>query len=380
MDFTLSEEEALIQKTVREYARTRLEPVAHALDEEARFPAAQLRELAELGLGGMRIPQEYGGAGISKVAYSLVLAELGWACSSTCITIGVHTSVASDPIVHFGSAEQKQGFLPRLASLEWLGAFCVTEPQAGSDVGSIQTRAERDGDEYVITGEKMWITNGSRADLYIVAAKTDPAAGRRGISLFIVPRRTPGVRPGQPEEKMGLKASETTAVSFAGARVPVSYRLGAENDGFRMLMRVLNSSRIGVAAQGVGLAQRALDSSLGYAKDRKQFGVPILQHQAIQFMLADMAVRVEEARMLMLLAADAEDRGRLSPEWSSMAKVKASEAARMNADKAVQIHGGNGYTRDYCAERLYRDSKVLEIYEGTNEIQRTILARQLGLS
>ncbi len=377
MDFNLSEEEALIRKTVREYARTTLEPAAHELDEESRFPREQLRQLADLGLGGMLVPQDYGGADITKVAYASILEELSWACSSTCITLGVHTSVATTPIVDYGTKEQKEKWLPKLASLELLGAFCVTEPEVGSDVASLKTKAVRDGDEYKITGQKMWITNGGEADLFIVAAKTDPDKGRRGLSLFVVPADAKGVEPGPPEQKMGLRASNTTPVSFQDVRVPADHLLGKENDGFAMLMQILNGSRVGVAAQGVGIAQRAVDSSFAYAQDRKQFGVPIFQHQAIQFMLSDMKLRTEEARWLTYAAADALDHGRLRPEQASMAKIKASEAARINGDKAVQIHGGGGYTTEFCAERLYRDSKVLEIYEGTNEIQRSIMMNQL---
>jgi alkylation response protein AidB-like acyl-CoA dehydrogenase len=377
MDFEFTEEEALIRKTVREYARKTLDPVAHELDETGRFPEAQLKQLAELGLGGMLIPQEYGGSDISKVGYVAVLEELSWACASTCITLGVHTSVATTPIVDYGSKEQKEKWLPRFASLEALGAFCVTEAEAGSDVAGMKTKAVREGDEYVINGQKMWITNGGKADVFIVAAKTDPGAGNKGISLFIVPADKEGVQPGPAEEKMGLRASNTTPVTFSDVRVGEADRLGEEGDGFRMLMQTLNASRIGVAAQGLGMAQRALDSSLAYAQDRKQFGVPIIQHQAIQFMLADMAVRTEEARLLTYKAAYALDNGDLKPEMASMAKIKGSEAARINADKAVQIHGGGGFTTEFCAERLYRDSKVLEIYEGTNEVQRSILMKQV---
>lgn len=377
MDFALTEEERLIQQTVREYARTKLEPLGHELDETKRFPEAQLRELAELGLGGMLIPQEYGGADISKVAYALVVEELGWADASTCITLAVHTSVATTPITDFGTEEQKKRWLPKMATIDVLGAFCLSEPQSGSDVGSLKTKAEKDGDGWVLNGQKQWITNGGHAGVYVVAAKTTPDAGHRGISLFIVPREVDGVRPGTPEDKMGLRASNTTPVSFEDVRLGPEALLGEVDKGFYHLMATLNASRIGVAAQGVGLARRALDSTVAYTKDRKQFGVPISQHQAVQFMLADMAVRTEEAHLLTMQAAAMLDAGTLKPELASMAKVRAAEAARMNADKAVQLHGGNGYTRDYCAERLYRDSKVIEIYEGTSEIQRGIIARRL---
>ena len=377
MDFTLSEEEDLIRRTVREYARSRLEPLGHELDESKRFPREQLRELAELGLGGMLIPQEHGGSDISKVAYALVIEELGWADASTCITLAVHTSVATTPIVDFGTAAQKAEWLPRMATLDALGAFCLSEPHAGSDVGALSTRAVQEGDEWVLSGQKQWITNGGEADVYIVAAKTTPDAGTKGISLFIVPRDVEGVRPGPPEDKLGLRASNTTPVTLDDVRLPADSLLGERDRGFYHLMATLNASRIGVAAQGTGMARRALDSTVAYCKDRKQFGVPIAEHQAVQFMLADMAVRAEEAHLLTMQAASLLDKGMLRPELASMAKLRAAEAARMNADKAVQLHGGNGYTRDYCAERLYRDAKVIEIYEGTSEIQRSIISRRL---
>lgn len=377
MDFELSEEERLIQQTVREYARTRLEPLGHEMDEEKRFPAQPLKELAALGLGGMLIPQEYGGADISKVAFALVIEELGWADASTCITLAVHGSVATTPIVDFGTEEQKKEWLPRMAALEKLGAFCLSEPQSGSDASSLKTKAVKDGDAWVLDGQKQWITNGGYADVFVVAAKTSPDAGHRGISLFIVPKEDVGVRPGTPEDKMGLRASSTTPVSLEDVRLGPEALLGEVDRGFYHLMATLDASRIGVAAQGVGLARRALDSTLAYTKDRKQFGVPISQHQAVQFMLADMAVRTEEAHLLTMQAAAMLDAGTLRPELASMAKLRAAEAARMNSDKAVQLHGGNGYTRDYCAERLYRDAKVLEIYEGTSEIQRSIIAKQV---
>ncbi|MBW3581634.1 MAG: acyl-CoA dehydrogenase family protein [Euryarchaeota archaeon] len=378
MDFQLTEEEALIQKTVRQWARTTLEPRAHEMDENKRFPEEEFQDLAKLGLTGMLIPQAYGGADISKVAMALVMEELAWADASTSITLGVHASVGTTPIVDFGTEEQKKEWLPQLASGERMGAFCLSEPHAGSDVSAIKTKAEKSGDGWVLNGTKQWITNGGHAGLFVVAAKTDPSAeGHKGISLFLVPRELDGVQPGPPEDKMGLRASSTTPVVFDDVRLPPEALLGETGKGFYHLMVTLNASRIGVAAQAVGIAMRAVDSTVAYTKQRVQFGVPIADHQAVQFMLADMHLKTEASHLLTLDAASKLDQGALPPEIASMAKVHASETARWVTDKAVQLHGGNGYTRDYCAERLYRDAKVTEIYEGTSEIQRTVIARRL---
>jgi butyryl-CoA dehydrogenase len=377
VDFRLGDEEALIQQTVRGLARGPVLERAKALDRDGAFPHESLRDLARLGMLGPTIPEAYGGSPVSKVAYNLMLEELAWACASTSVTVAVHTSVAATPIVQWGSEAVKARFLPRLASGEWLGCFALTEPQAGSDVASLQTTAVREGDAYRIDGSKVFITNGNHAGCAIVAAKTDPDAGHKGISLFAVEATTPGFRRDGAEHKLGLNGSDTARLSFEGMRVPAENLLGREGDGFRQLMATLNGSRIGIAAQATGIAQRAFDEARDYARQRIQFGKPIAANQAIQWKLADMDVRIEAARLLYLRAAAAADAGSLTPAMASRAKLAASETATWAAREAVQVHGGNGYTTDYVVERLMRDAKVTEIYEGTSEVQRMVIARQL---
>lgn len=377
MDFRLSDEEELIQKTVREFARTVVADRAEALDRESRFPHDTLADLAGLGMLGPTIPEEFGGTPISKVAYNLILEELAWACASTSVTVAVHTSVAASPIVQFGSDATKAHFLPKLASGEWLGCFALTEPGAGSDVAALATTAVRDGDEYILNGDKVFITNGTHAGSAIVAAKTDMSASHRGISLFAVETGLPGYNKDGAEEKLGLHGSDTARISFSDLRVPAEHLLGSEGDGFKQLMATLNGSRISIGAQAVGIAQRAFDEATAYAKERHQFGKPIAANQAIQWKLADMDTRVEAARLLVAKAAAEQDAGRLSPEMGSRAKLFASETATWAAIEAVQVHGGNGYTKDYPVERLMRDAKITEIYEGTSDVQRMVIARQL---
>lgn len=377
MDFRLSDDEELIRKTAREYARGAVAGRAAGLDKSGAFPSESLRELAELGMMGPAIPEEFGGSPISKVAYNLLLEELAWACAATSVTLAVHTSVAASPIVNWGSQEVKERFLPRMASGEWLGCFALTEPGAGSDVAALATTAVQDGDEYVLNGTKVFITNGNHARSAIVAAKTDPAAGSKGISLFAVEAATPGFGRDGHEEKLGLTASDTARISFSDMRVPAGNLLGRPGDGFRQLMETLNGSRLGIAAQAVGIATRAFDESVAYAKERRQFGKPIAANQAIQWILADMDVRIEAARLLYLKGAAALDAGGLTPEMASRAKLLASETATWATIKAVQVHGGNGYTTDYPVERLMRDAKVTEIYEGTSEVQRMTIARRI---
>ncbi len=376
MNFGLSDEEQLIQKTVREFARGAVAARAEALDKEGGFPTETLSELAALGMLGPTIPEEFGGAKITKVAFNSMLEELAWACASTSVTVAVHTSVAATPIVQWGSDAVKQRFLPKLASGEWIGCFALTEPGAGSDVAALATTAVRDGDEYVINGDKVFITNGNHAGSAIVAAKTDTSAGHRGISLFAVETSTPGFNKDGAEEKLGLHGSDTARISFTDMRVPADNLLGKEGDGFKQLMETLNGSRISIGAQAVGIAQRAFDEAKAYAQERVQFGKPIAANQAIQWKLADMDVAIEAARLLYMKAAAAQDAGQLTPEMGSRAKLFASETASWVTNQAVQIHGGNGYTTDYVVERLMRDAKVTEIYEGTSEIQRMVIAKQ----
>lgn len=377
MDFRLSDEEELIQKTVREFARGAVASRAEHLDRSGEFPHESLQELAALGMLGPTIPEQYGGTPISKVAYNLLLEELAWACASTSVTVAVHTSVAASPIVQFGSDAVKQEFLPKLASGEWLGCFALTEPGAGSDVAALATTAVKEGDEYVLNGDKVFITNGNHAGSAIVAAKTDMDAGHRGISLFAVDCSTPGFNKDGHEHKMGLNGSDTARISFRDLRVPAENLLGNEGDGFKQLMATLNGSRLSIGAQAVGIAQRAFDESKAYAQERHQFGRPIATNQAIQWKLADMDTRIEAARLLYLKGAAAQDAGTLTPEMGSRAKLFASETATWAAIEAVQIHGGNGYTKDYPVERVMRDAKITEIYEGTSEVQRIVIANQL---
>ncbi len=377
MDFSLSDEERLIQQTVREFARGAVAERAERLDRTGEFPHDTLKELAALGMLGPTIPEQYGGTPISKVAYNLILEELAWACASTSVTAAVHTSVAASPIVNWGSQEIKQRFLPKLASGEWIGCFALTEPGAGSDVAALATTAQKDGDEYVLNGSKVYITNGNHAGSAIVAAKTDPAAGHRGISLFAVETAWDGFNKDGAEEKMGLHGSDTARLSFSDLRVPAENLLGQPGDGFKQLMETLNGSRLSIGAQAVGIAQRAFDEAREYAKQRVQFGVPIAQHQAIQFKLADMDTRIEAARLLYMKGAKMLDDGKLTPEMGSRAKLFASEMCTWATIQAVQIHGGNGYVTDYPVERLMRDAKVTEIYEGTSEIQRMVIAKRL---
>ncbi len=375
MDFRLSDEEALIQQTVRQLARGVVAERAEELDRNGTFPHESLADLAALGMLGPTIPEQYGGSPISKVAYNLMLEEIAWACASTSVTLAVHSSVAATPIVQWGTEEVKQRFLPKLASGEWIGCFALTEPGAGSDVAALQTTAVRDGDDYIINGSKVFITNGNHAGSAIVAAKTDPSAGHRGISLFAVECDTPGFNKDGHEEKLGLHGSDTARISFTDMRVPAQNLLGNEGDGFKQLMSTLNGSRISIAAQAVGIAQRAFDEATAYAKERHQFGKPIAANQAIQWKLADMDVRIEAARLLTLRAASAQDAGELTPEMGSRAKLFASETATWASIEAVQVHGGNGYTTDYPVERIMRDAKITEIYEGTSEVQRLLIAR-----
>ncbi|HLE48090.1 MAG TPA: acyl-CoA dehydrogenase family protein [Candidatus Thermoplasmatota archaeon] len=379
MDFNLTKEQELIRDTMRAFSKKHVAPIAKRLDEEHEFPHEVFEKLKPLGFLGARIPPEYGGAGIDKVAYLLGLEELAYACASTSVTIGVHTSVAAEPILIAGTDEQKKRFLPPLASGEKVGCFALTEPGAGSDVAALATTAKRDGRSYILNGAKVFITNGSHAGQYIVAARTSPDA-HRGISLFVVDRNTPGLEIGGSEEKLGLRGSDTARLSFVDMRVDADRLLGKEGDGFKILMEVLNGSRLGIAAQALGITRRALDESISYAKSRKQFGKPLAQHQIIQFYIANMATRLEAARLLTLKAATDEDRGELKPETASMAKVVASDLAEWATIKAVQIHGGNGYIRDYVVERLMRDARITQIYEGTNEIQRLIIGRALTKS
>ena len=377
MDLNLTEEQKLIQEKAREFASKELEPIASKLDELGKPPIEQFRKLGELGFLGLMVPEEYGGSKADTVSYVLVIEELSRVCASTGIMVAIQNSLVCQPIALFGTEEQKRRYLPDLASGKAIGAFALTEPEAGSDAASIRTRAVRDGDYYVISGLKHFITNGSIADVVIVFATVDPSLRHKGITAFIVEKGTPGFKPGREENKMGIRATNTSELIFEECRVPVSNRLGQEGEGFKIALMMLDSGRIGVAAQAVGIARRAYEEALKYAKSRQQFGQPIAQFQAIQWMLVDMATRIEAARLLTIKAALKKDSGERYTKEAAMAKLFASEMAVWVTDRAIQIHGGYGYMKEYVVERLYRDAKITEIYEGTNEIQRLVIANQI---
>lgn len=377
MDFALSEEHRLVQQTARDFATREILPVASQLDAEHRFPAEIVRGLAELGLMGVMVPEEYGGAGMDNVAYVLAMEEVARACASTAAIMSVNNSLVCDPILRYGTEEQKRRYLPVLASGREIGCYCLTEPQAGSDAASLQTTARLDGDGWVLNGTKVFVTNAREAWVFIVYARTEPEAGPRGISAFIVERDHPGISVGKVERKMGLLASSTCEVLLQDCRVPRDNLLGARGEGFKVALATLDGGRIGIAAQAVGIARAALEESVAYARERRQFGRPIAEFQAIQWKIADMATRIDAARLLTLRAAWLRDQGKRCTAEASMAKLFASETAMFAAHQGVQIFGGYGYIKDYPVERYFRDAKITEIYEGTSEIQRLVIARNL---
>jgi len=378
LDFELSEEQRMVQSSVREFVANEIAPRAHEYDEQAKFPREQLKGLAELGLLGMIIPEEWGGAGFDTVAYALALEEIARADSSVCVIVGVTNSVCCYPILSFGTDEQKRKYLVPLAKGEILGAFCLSEPQAGSDATSLRTRAVREGDSYVINGTKSWVTNGGEAGVYIVMAVTDREAAKKNVTAFIVEADTQGLTVSSIEHKMGQRASQTAEMSFVDVRVPAHNVLGGEGNGMRVAFNSLDNGRIGIAALATGIAQGALNESLKYAKERQAFGHSISEFQAIQFKLADMATQTEISHWLTLRAAALKDAAsKQTGYYASMAKLYASESANKVCADAVQIHGGNGYSRDYAVERMYRDARVTTIYEGTSEIQRIVLSRHI---
>lgn len=376
MHFELTEEQQMVRASVREFAQNEIAPRAHEYDEEAKFPYEQIKGLGELGLLGMIIPEEWGGAGFDSVSYSLALEEIGKADASVCVVVSVTNSVCCYPILSHGTDEQKEKYLKPLATGEKLGAFCLTEPQAGSDSTNLKTRAVYNDDCYIINGSKSWVTSGGVADVYIVMAVTGEKDGKKEVSAFIVDKESSGLAVSSIEHKMGQRASQTAEMSFTDVCIPKTNLLGKEGEGMKVALGSLDNGRIGVASLGVGLAQGALDESLKYSKDRVAFGKPISEFQAIQFKLADMATQTEAARLLTHRAAYMKDKGdKRAGQYASMAKLYSSENANRVCAEAVQIHGGNGYSREYAVERMYRDARVLTIYEGTSEIQRIVISR-----
>ena len=373
----LDETQIQIRDMARAFAQERLAPGAARRDKEHLFPRDELREMGELGLLGMLVSEDYGGSDTGAVAYALAIEEIA-AADGACSTItSVHSSVGCVPILRFGSDAQKRAFLPKLASGEWIGGFALTEPQAGSDAANLRTKAVRDGDFYVLDGTKQFITSGKNGNLIIVFAVTDPSAGKKGITAFIVPTDTPGYEVVRVEDKLGLHASDTCQIAFTSMRIPADQRLGEEGEGYRIALANLEGGRIGIAAQAVGMARAALEAAQAYARERITFGKPIAEHQAIAFRLAEMATKIEAARQLVLHAAALKEAGEPCLSEASMAKLFASEMAESVCSAALQIHGGYGYMSDYPVERIYRDVRICQIYEGTSDVQKMVIARNL---
>ncbi|MCF6138939.1 acyl-CoA dehydrogenase [Pseudalkalibacillus berkeleyi] len=377
MNLRFTEEQEMMRKMVRDFAEAEIRPIVENMDETDEFPREVIDKMGELGLMGIPIPEEYGGAGMDFTSYIIAINELSRVSATIGVILSVHTSVGTNPIYYFGTEEQKKKYVTKLASGEYLGAFGLTEPGAGSDAGGLKTKAVRKGDHYILNGSKVFITNAGEADVYIVFASTNPEEGSRGITAFIVDKNTPGFEVGKKEKKMGLNGSNTSELIFEDAKVPVENRLGEEGMGFKIAMSNLDAGRIGIAAQALGIAQAALEYSSGYAKERQQFGKPIGLQQGIGFKLADMGTEVEAAKLLTFKAANLKSTGKPCGKDASMAKLFASSIATKSAIEAVQVHGGYGYTKEYPVERLFRDAKVCEIYEGTSEIQRLVISKHL---
>jgi len=377
MQLELNEQQKMIQKMVREFAEKEVAPIAADLDKKAEFPTKTLEKMAKLGLLGIVIPTEYGGAGLDTISYATVIEEISRKCASTGVITSVHNSLVAYPIMKYGTEEQKKKYLPILAKGEKIGAFAATEPNAGSDLGAMQTTAVLKGNKYIINGDKTFITSGPKAGVIIVFAVTDKNAGTKGISAFIVENTMKGFKVGSIFDKMGINANLVSELIFEEMEVPKENLLGKEGDGFKIALGTLDGGRIGIAAQAVGIAQACLDESIEYSKQRQQFGRPIAKFQAIQWIIADMATRVEASRYLVYNAAYVKDKGGRFSKEAAMAKLFASETAMEAAIKAVQIHGGYGYTKEYTVERLFRDAKITEIYEGTSEVQKMVIAGSL---
>ncbi|WHY72260.1 acyl-CoA dehydrogenase [Fictibacillus enclensis] len=377
MQFQLSEEHDMIRKMVRDFAKNEVEPTAAERDEEERFDRHLFDQMAELGLAGIPWPEEYGGIGGDYLGYVIAVEELSRVCASTGVTLSAHTSLAGWPIFKFGSEEQKQKFLRPMAEGKKMGAYGLTEPGSGSDASNMKTTAQKDGDDYIINGSKIFITNAGEAEIYVVFAMTDPTAGHRGISAFIIEKGAPGFSFGKKEKKLGIRSSPTLELIMEDCRVPAENMLGKEGEGFKIAMMTLDGGRNGIAAQAVGIAQGALDAAVNYAKERRQFGKSIGQNQGIGFKLADMATKVEAARLLTYQAAWRESQGLPYGKESAMSKLYAGDIAMEVTTDAVQVFGGYGYTKEYPVERYMRDAKITQIYEGTQEIQRLVISKML---
>jgi len=377
MDFLFTEDQKMLRTMVRDFADKELEPIAARIDEEASFPAESIKKAADIGLMGTGFPEEYGGSGGGALEQAIIFEEVARVCASTSVILIVTNELTSYPIYTFGTEEQKQQFLVPLARGEKLGAFGLTEASAGSDVASMETTATRQNGGYTLNGNKLFITNGAEAEILVVFATVDKSRGYRGVTAFIVEKDTPGFSVGKHERKLGIRASSTSELIFENCFLPETNRLGDEGRGFRIALETIDTSRVGIAAQAIGIAQGAFEKALAYAQERQQFGQPIAGFQAIQWMLADMAMQIDAARLLTHRAAYLKDSGLPFMKESSMAKVFAAEAAMFVTSKAIQIHGGYGYIKDYPLERYFRDAKITEIYEGTSEMQRMTIARQL---
>lgn len=374
MNLELTDEQKLLLRTVREFAESEIKPLAKELDETGRFPRETFRKAAELGLTGIAFPESEGGAGFDHIAYTIVIEEISRCCASTGVTLSVQNSLYCDPIHRFGTEEQKKKFLLPYARGEKIGCYALTEPQAGSNAAALQTKAAKRGDRYILNGTKAWITNGGAADAAIVYVNTDPPKGEKGITALVVEKGTPGFKVGKEEKKLGIHATACCELVFTDCAVPAANRIGNEGEGYKIALSTLDGGRVGIGAQAVGIAQGAFEAALAYSQERLAFGHPISQFQAIQFMLADMSTEIDAARLLVRKAAWKQDTDRRFSMEAAIAKLFASEMATRVAHKAMQIHGGYGYSQEYPVERAYRDARITEIYEGTSEIQRLVIS------
>ena len=376
MDFNLSEDHIAIRKTIREFAETEIAPGARERDENSEFPAEIVKQLAKLGMSGVCSPIEYGGSGLDYLSFAIIIEELARVDASVSVIISVTNTLAGFPLKRFGSDEQKKKYLTPLSTGEKLGAYSLSEPQAGSDASNLACMAVRDGDDYVLNGVKNFVTNGGNADIIILFAMTDKEKGKKGISTFIIEKEMPGFSVGKIEKKLGIRSSDTVELVFEECRVPAANRLGEEGEGFKIAMTTLDYGRVGIGAQALGIAQGAMERAIAYSMEREQFGKKINEFQAIQFKISDMAVEIDATRLLLYRAAWMQDRGEKFTAESAMAKLFASQTAMKTANQAVQIFGGYGYMREFEIERFMRDAKITEIYEGTSEIQKIVIARE----